>query len=102
MPIRQSYSRFSIEVADSWTADARVQDICGEQVPHLAIMPRHNDAELRFTPDERGIITADVWIDYVGRINAGAMTITARFKARTAQKLPLEPNQGDVTLVLLI
>jgi hypothetical protein len=69
MPQRYVFSRCSLELADGWTAEPRAEVTAGERCEFLAISPEANDALLRLTPDERGLIAAVDWVDLVGRIN---------------------------------
>lgn len=69
MAERYTFSRCSIELANGWTAESRVGVAAGDNLEFVAILPTTNDALLRLTPDERGIMEAMEWVDLVGRIN---------------------------------
>jgi hypothetical protein len=60
---------WSVELAPGWSAELRQEYSFGETTAFLAIVPEANDALLRITPDERGIMAAAEWVEAVGRIN---------------------------------
>jgi len=69
MPNRFPAFGWSIDLAPGWSAEIRQESSFGETTAFLAIVPEVNDALLRLTPDERGIMTAAEWVEAVGRIN---------------------------------
>jgi hypothetical protein len=60
---------WSIDLVPSWTAKIRQEVACGETSAFVAIAPKTNDALLRLTPDERGIVSAAEWVEVVGQFN---------------------------------
>jgi len=61
MPDRCGAFGWSIDLAPGWTAEIRQEMAAGEPDVFLAIVPETNDALLRLTPDERGIMGAAEW-----------------------------------------
>jgi len=60
---------WSIALASGWTAELCEVTAFGETSVYLAIVPDAKDALLRLTPDERGLMGAQEWVERVGRIN---------------------------------
>src|SRR5439155_24768582 len=69
MPNRFAAFGWSIDLAPGWGAEIRRESSFGETSAFLAIVPEANDALLRITPDERGIMAAAQCVEAVGRIN---------------------------------
>jgi hypothetical protein len=69
MPHRKSAFGWSLDLAQGWSAEIRQETASGETTAFLAITPETNDALLRLTPDERGIMEATKWVDAVARAN---------------------------------
>src|SRR5689334_7246505 len=69
MPTRFAAFGWSIDLAPGWRAELRQDSSFGETTAFLAVVPEANDALLRLTPDERGIMAAAEWVEAVGRIN---------------------------------
>lgn len=67
MTNRISAFGWSIDLAPGWRAEVRQETLTGETTAFLAILPKANDALLRLTPDERGIMAAAEWFELVGR-----------------------------------
>jgi hypothetical protein len=69
MPNRFAAFGWSLDLAPGWSAEIRQESSFGETTAFLAIVPKANDALLRLTPDDRGIMAASEWVETVGRIN---------------------------------
>jgi hypothetical protein len=69
MPNRFAAFGWSIDLTPGWSAEIRQESSFGDTTAFLAIIPKANDALLRLTPDERGIMAASEWVEAVGRIN---------------------------------
>lgn len=77
---RYSFSRWSIELATGWTAEARVEFVAGVRCEFVALFPETKDALLRITPDERGLMDAATWVNAMGESNRakGRSVVPAR------------------------
>jgi hypothetical protein len=60
---------WSIDLAPGWTAAIRQAISGGETTKFVTIAPETDDALLRLTPNERGMMAASEWLEAVGRIN---------------------------------
>jgi hypothetical protein len=69
MPIKYTFSRWSIELTHGWTAQTREEFVGDERNWFVAIVPETNDAVLRLTPDERNMMEAARWVELVATIN---------------------------------
>jgi hypothetical protein len=69
MANRYAVFGWSIDLAPGWTAEIRQETSLNETTAFLAIVPETGDALLRLTPDTRGIMGADEWVEAVGQIN---------------------------------
>jgi hypothetical protein len=88
MPNRFAAFGWSIDLAPGWSAEIRQESSCGETTAFLAIVPKANDALLRLTPDERGIMAASEWVETVGRIN--------RLKGRPVSAIQCGDFSGNI------
>lgn len=69
MPRRFTAFGWSIDLAPEWRAEIRHESAFGETTGFVAIVPRTEDALLRLTLDERGIMAAAKWVEVVGQTN---------------------------------
>lgn len=76
---------WSIDLVPSWTAKIRQEAACGETSAFVAIAPKTNDALLRLTPDERGIVSAAEWVEVVGQFNRAKGRRVSATRCRTSQ-----------------
>lgn len=86
---------WSIDLAPGWRAEIRQETLTGEKTAFLAIFPKANDALLRLTPDERGIMGAPEWVELVGRINRNRGRIVSAFDCGDFSGNSVQLQAGD-------
>jgi hypothetical protein len=86
---------WTIELAPGWRAEVRHETLTGETTAFLAILPKANDALLRLTPDERGIMAAAEWVELVGRNHRCLGRIVSALDCGDFSGNVVEFNAGD-------